>query len=850
MQATQSKYPLFEANQVLTNAHLNQLFAYLDEQQRLSRAYLTGIGPICGLQVSLDGSTVKVSKGLGISSDGYLIFENQPRSFSKHRSLTPLALAADDLQYSPFRSGSSQWPLWELLPNEASGSGVADNTPALLADKVVVVWLELKQTSNRNCSPNNCDDKGSSIESRCRYFLVQINNPVGNLTPFAPKQLPEVPLARLHFASNADLLNYQTLYRNFFTTAVAGKTPAQRLLDAINLAFTALNQEMPGLDIGQLPQLPNRFNLPAGDIAGIQYYYDWLRDLTAAYHELRQVYLQTSAECLPSGNFPRHLLLGAVVPAGKPDYRQGLIPAQAMTLGNGRREKLRFLFERLKQMLQQFNLVINSSSPIKFTPSLHGQTTLSGKALPFYYQPGIRARWDVNRNGDLANTVNAWHEYADSPVHVSNVLDYDLEAYNFFRIEGHVGASLVNASSAFAQRLSRYRLPVSILYLNINSVGDFLQRHPGLEHQAGAVTGGTLVVIYRDTLPNANVVLGDFSLPYRIEHLEDSYIGRVAVKESIYPWFDSKRHLANLSQRLYQSSPGSQEQQAGKLDNFYVIVVHRYEIQGKSLLTNGAKEVLIPRSEVASGQLNTISRYLNQAFPDGVVFDYQRNGDKLIIRYFAGQTFRIEWSGLQGHQLRYAYTDEAIYRWQDKQWQPMSQSGYTVSSQDRDEYLASEYHWLQNSVNYHPLYPAPNPLATAEELIRWEDTIKTRAKVALPQAMSSILRAIAKHIVESYNVGAPLIEFMLVGDWANGSWVSKTQAENNFPIGDFESLRRKVSGKTGPSKIELLIDLIEYENQPSSVDLEQLHSELIPLTGGYPVELILGKKGAQKGRSF
>ena len=49
-------YPVFEANQVLTNAHLNDLFEYLDEQTRLTRANLIGIGIACGLEREVRGA--------------------------------------------------------------------------------------------------------------------------------------------------------------------------------------------------------------------------------------------------------------------------------------------------------------------------------------------------------------------------------------------------------------------------------------------------------------------------------------------------------------------------------------------------------------------------------------------------------------------------------------------------------------------------------------------------------------------------------------------------------------------------------------------------------------------------
>jgi len=41
--------------------------------------------------------------------------------------------------------------------------------------------------------------------------------------------------------------------------------------------------------------------------------------------------------------------------------------------------------------------------------------------------------------------------------------------------------------------------------------GNFLQRHPGLDHAAGAVRGGTFVLVYDDA---SNTVVADFMLPY------------------------------------------------------------------------------------------------------------------------------------------------------------------------------------------------------------------------------------------------------------------------------------------------------------------------------------------------
>ena len=57
MKTIQDTYPVFEANQVLTNANLNEMFNYMDEQERLTRASLIGIGIFCGLEIKLVQAT-------------------------------------------------------------------------------------------------------------------------------------------------------------------------------------------------------------------------------------------------------------------------------------------------------------------------------------------------------------------------------------------------------------------------------------------------------------------------------------------------------------------------------------------------------------------------------------------------------------------------------------------------------------------------------------------------------------------------------------------------------------------------------------------------------------------------
>lgn len=73
MEQTNNNYPRFEKGQVLTSEALNEYFGYLDEQQRLTRAQLLGVGILSGLEFEYDGDDLIIKKGTAVTADGYLI---------------------------------------------------------------------------------------------------------------------------------------------------------------------------------------------------------------------------------------------------------------------------------------------------------------------------------------------------------------------------------------------------------------------------------------------------------------------------------------------------------------------------------------------------------------------------------------------------------------------------------------------------------------------------------------------------------------------------------------------------------------------------------------------------------
>lgn len=510
MKPTQDNYPIFEANQVLSYSHLNQVFNYLDEQERLTRADLIGIGIACGLGLRFDPNeaptAVHLGKGCGVTSQGYLVVEPDDVSLVSYRQY----LLPTDLDYQPFKDGLGvQYPLWEMFPaGEPNTTGLA--TPNnFLSDKAVVLFLELKKEGLRNCSPNNCDDKGSAITAVVRRLLIVRSdldkiiaaaNQLGadlSSTSLAEALSAELGLEDIRLprydVPNSNPATSQQLLAAFFAVFQAGKLAGKTasVLSATYQAFKPILSDLYPADpflntfaakfgfLDTAPQTPTQ-------VLFLQYYYDFFDDLLKAYDELRRKGVGLMCACCPpDGLFPRHLMLGLAVPdaqAGPGLYRQQFIASGALNSCAETSNEVRELFQRLVQMAASFTdapslaqsaVASRTSSDIRITPSRLGSVPPSEKAIPYYYAPDgtppLYRLWSpekTRRNRDNLNLgYYADHYQPPAPTFVTSPLLYDLEPYNFLRIEGHLGKNYLTVLQTLLLAKSRYRLPIEIIAL-------------------------------------------------------------------------------------------------------------------------------------------------------------------------------------------------------------------------------------------------------------------------------------------------------------------------------------------------------------------------------------------------
>lgn len=505
MKTTQTTYPIFEANQVLSSEHLNNEFDYLDEQARLTRANLIGIGIVCGLEVTFETNTIRLTKGCGVTSEGYLIVQSEDVTFGKYQ---PYILPNGD-QYAPFlvknASGKEeQVALWELLKDGATGTAL--NLPdKFLDDKVALLFLELNNKPLKNCEAGDCDDKGREIIATVRPLLIQIANLdkiVAIATKSAPDlspkaitdtiaarlNLPDLRLPRYDVPNTSPITSADVLAG--FQNAIKQATLVANMQKALSAAYAAF--KLINLNVTTDPFANFTANFGFLDTAltspeqvqFLQYYYDFLDDLIQAYDEFRWKGIDLLCLCCPPEDlFPRHLILGQVaLGVNKANDRQGFLASPAVSRCGPQVAELQQLFARMVEMIQSFTnppqlraikASANEDPQIRITPSVLGRVALSDKAIPYYYSqkgmPPLYALWNAERtrrnraNQNLGYRADEYKPTA--PSFVTDPLRYDLEPYNFLRIEGHLGKDYQAVLRTLLALKLKYRLPIEFVAL-------------------------------------------------------------------------------------------------------------------------------------------------------------------------------------------------------------------------------------------------------------------------------------------------------------------------------------------------------------------------------------------------
>lgn len=573
-----NSYPVFESGQLLTSSQLNDTRSYLDENLRVNRTLLNGVGVVSGLEVTYspdDNGQITISKGIGITTDGYLISVPELLTFNAFQDYS-------ESPGDPFMPVYSKWyhPVsnipFDIKELKATSGEMINDLPALESHVVMLFLKEIIDEQSTFCVSTDTDSSGSIR----RYELVPLlmketdfelltaydneaqvkrNNPVW---VFRIKRFVAASADPLtDYASPTPISEtYETLI-NEHKGAVG-----DRIITAYQAykAFLGLNYNETSQTFEEYidAKLNSSTTLISDNVGMLQYVYAYLKDLNDACDEFAEAAYRSFKDTRPvnsitldSGykepDFPRHLALGRVLPKTsmpgmiyKQKSRYYFTEQFRMEVKEEEILKAQLLFEKIVLMIKTFYIPsVGVSVPVLITPSMDEDTSLSGRALPYYYDltavswgSRLYAIWNPDaylknqsKSQVFCGTVQTANGSVTNPVlgdlapHIAAPLDYNINTNNFYRIEGHIGRTITDAEDQLKTLRKEKNLDFNIVLLelttatpvdpmvenhNMELFHHFVDVNHGIEHKGGVEEGGTFILVHF-----SSTVVADFSLP-------------------------------------------------------------------------------------------------------------------------------------------------------------------------------------------------------------------------------------------------------------------------------------------------------------------------------------------------
>ncbi|ATL48371.1 hypothetical protein COR50_15045 [Chitinophaga caeni] len=500
-------YHAFRKDQVLTEKQLNDIIHYFEDQDRMSRTYLVGVGLVCGLVLSFENNprSISISKGCGVTTDGDLLWM-EPTTFHHFKAYSNRKKGTNDPIYDPFWPGGAQIPLWELVIPDEHGELPLESKPLTsftagtqqnLGDMVALLYLEYYLQDPDKCSAIDCDNQGPHQIANIKVLLLAKEDmeQVINRDPAAEEiadsiyknyhqgqqsqtDLPVLKAKRI-ILNSTNTANPTMLAKDYLGAAKLGAAnliaAIQKLYGSYQFILDANQQQNIVLLINKLSQALEA-QVP---IYLAQYVYDFYKDIIVTYNELRAALSGCLPICCPDKfAFPKHIMLGEVNKSGSipAPYRHEFYPSPAVTSCRDGIKRSKSLWLRLIGMIQRFQAT-NQPRDIRITPSLDYKHLLEHRAIPYYFKEvaGMIDHWNyqLSRKGlqkhNLSYHANQYGFGIDSTL---NPLEYDIDKNDFYRVEGHLGQPLATAFSNIIKSRDEHSLAFDIIALRINKSGN------------------------------------------------------------------------------------------------------------------------------------------------------------------------------------------------------------------------------------------------------------------------------------------------------------------------------------------------------------------------------------------
>ncbi len=490
-----TNYTVFEKNQVLSASQLNSLSEYFEDQTRLSRTLLTGVGIVCGLKASAVRSLIRVTRGTGITTDGDLIYLPQDCTYQSYK-----VYDESNPVYPPFFTEKKMIPVFELSSEKAgkrltSLTQFSENTGYAFSDMVVVVYMESYIYDPDICSDTDCDNKGRELRNNLKALLIPkafiLNLQTSITTPAtAFGGLDEIVIGRPVFTPAITSTNQLAdLYRS--VCSELDKRIEVSLESVIKNCSFFLKDIFPANPLKTwIERLSEVRSLYQKTDIGIQYYYDFLKDLAETHNQFFHLIFGDNTMCCPSHElFPKHLLLGNLNPVkNSTENRTGFYPSTVLSQSKGDIEHARFLMQKIDAMISNFKVQVQKTPDIRITPSQSEESVSEERAIPYFYQLSqstpIYNYWNyrltARKMGAYNYSYNATEYQARGAA--ANPLGSGIGKFPFFRIEGHVGVDIIKAHAIIEKKIVEMNLPFTLRSVHLGTERGRVVIKPGIRY--------------------------------------------------------------------------------------------------------------------------------------------------------------------------------------------------------------------------------------------------------------------------------------------------------------------------------------------------------------------------------
>ncbi|MDR4953577.1 PKD domain-containing protein [Chryseobacterium sp. ES2] len=521
-----TQYRKFNDNQALTEGQLNEFIDYFEDQDRLSRTRLSGVGVVCGfkseyveleispsltekmsrpgdIDIEIPLDTIMITQGAGVTTDGDLI---TLRQIEGKKSVAVIDFDAknyryyrnyvDVLGYEHFRIGGQQIPLLELFTTQEytqlvnEGANAADFKQVReiynsLNDKIVILYLESYSNDETPCQDADCDNNGAEQVANLKVLLADSASVSELITKGDAKDaiykqhntyeklfdsLPNIEAKRVILDA---LVKTAPQLKTKFHGAISTVAELSDGFTSIAGAFN-INMNLGGQTL--FDKLNPLLTSTSPGLEDYQYRYDLLKDLIDTYNEIKGLILHLNAECCPDiASFPKHLMLG---PVGAKQELGKYIPLRhsfynspITTNDDENYERVVMLANRFVQKVNGFQTYIGR---IKITPS-NMNVRLGNKAIPYYYNvdKSLLAQWNFEKTKTDRATYNLSYHTANlaGEDFIQNPLNYNIDDNDFYRIEGHLGMPYKTALQNINDLKTQYGLAFDVIALVLEKGG-------------------------------------------------------------------------------------------------------------------------------------------------------------------------------------------------------------------------------------------------------------------------------------------------------------------------------------------------------------------------------------------